>query len=101
MCVCVISIHLVQLREEQPLPQLKDSVLVCTEVLQEGGRASIDTELVRRLLEGLFSHYFSPYRQAYSPQDMEWFLQLANTNSEWRAATRQLSESVISSSYSG
>ena len=88
-----------QLGEGQSLPQLKNSVTVCTEVLQEGEGASIDTKLVQRLLESLFSHYFSPYQQAYTHQDMEWFLRLANTSSEWRAFTHRLG--VISSGDSG
>ena len=90
-----------QLREDQPLPLLKDSVAVCSEVLQEGGRANPNKKLICRLLEGLFSHYFPSFRQSFSPLDQLWFLQLANTHSEWRAVTQQITESVVSSSYSG
>ena len=94
---CFIS----QLREGQALPQLKDSVAVCSEVLQEGGSATLNKKIVCRLLEGLFSHYFSSFRQSFSCLDQLWFLQLANTHREWRAVTQQITESVVSSSYSG
>ena len=90
-----------QLREGQALPQLKDSVAVCSEVLQKGGSAIPNKKLVCRLLEGLFSHYFSSFRRSFSPLDQLWFLQLANTHGEWRAATQQITKSFVSSSYSG
>ena len=29
-------------------------------------------------MEGLFAHFFSPYRRGYQPKDVQLFLQLAN-----------------------
>ena len=40
---------------------------------------------VRLLVEGLFAHFFSPYRWGYNTEDIQWFLELANKQENWRA----------------
>ena len=40
---------------------------------------------VRLLLEGLFAHFFSPDRPGYHTEDVQWFLELANKQEQWKA----------------
>ena len=51
---------------------------------------------VRRLLEGLFAHFFSADRRAYHPEDVRWFLELANEQVEWRANIYEETADVVS-----
>ena len=36
-------------------------------------------------MEGLFAHFFSPYRRGYDTEDVQWFLELANKQKQWGA----------------
>ena len=36
-------------------------------------------------MESLFAHFFSPCRQGFHSEDVEWFLELANKQEQWRA----------------
>ena len=36
-------------------------------------------------MEGFFAHFFSPYREGYHTEDVQWFLELANQQEQWRA----------------
>ena len=40
---------------------------------------------VRLLVEGFFAHFFSSYRHGYHTEDVQWFLELANKQEQWRA----------------
>ena len=35
-------------------------------------------------MEGLFAHFFSPYRRGYHAEDVQWFLELANKQEHWK-----------------
>ena len=45
-------------------------------------------------MEGFFAHFFSPYRRGYHTEDVQWFLELANKQEQWRTnyAQHQLHE---------
>ena len=43
----------------------------------------IMTTIVRSIVEGLLSHFFSPDRPGYDREDVEWFLELANNEKQW------------------
>lgn len=38
---------------------------------------------VRRLMEGILAHFFSPYRPSYYQEDVVWLLKLANEQEQW------------------
>ena len=40
---------------------------------------------VMPFMEGLFAHFFSPYRRDYHTKDVQWFLELANEQKQWTA----------------
>ena len=40
---------------------------------------------VQLLVEGLFAHFFSSYRHGYHTEDVQWFLEQANKQEQWRA----------------
>ena len=42
-----------------------------------------DSRSVQLLMEGLFAHFFSPYRRGYHTEDIQWFLELANKQEHW------------------
>ena len=44
-----------------------------------------DNHHVRLIMEGLFAHFFSAERQSYHRDDVQWFLQLANEQGQWRS----------------
>ena len=47
-------------------------------------------------MEGLFAHFFSADRQDYHSEDIDWFLELANEQDEWRANLYEADADVIS-----
>ena len=47
-------------------------------------------------MEGLFAHFFSADRRAYHPEDVRWFLELANEQVEWRANIYEETADVVS-----
>ena len=49
-------------------------------------------------MEGLFAHFFSPYRRGYDTEDVQWFLELANKQKQWKA--NPLEHSVVVSALS-
>ena len=51
---------------------------------------------VRRLMEGLFAHFFSADRRAYHTEDVRWFLELANEQVEWKANVYEQDVGVVS-----
>ena len=40
---------------------------------------------IQLFVEGLFAHFFSPYRHGYHTEDVQWFLELANKQEHWKA----------------
>ena len=40
----------------------------------------------KSLLEGLLSHYFSPYLCEYNQEDVEWFFNQANKQVHWKVS---------------
>ena len=49
-------------------------------------------------MEGLFAHFFSPYRRGYDTEDVQWFLELANEQEQWGA--NPLERSIVVGSLS-
>ena len=47
-------------------------------------------------MEGLFAHFFSADRRAYHPEDVRWFLELANEQVEWKANVYEADADVVS-----
>ncbi len=47
----------------------------------------------RAALEGLLSHYFSPYQLNHHMEDMLWFMDLANRQHQWGPAATQDNDS--------
>ena len=48
-------------------------------------------------MEGLFAHFFSPYRCGYHTEDVLWFLEYANKQKQWTAnSTLQLPQGTVS-----
>ena len=72
--------------KQEASPRLQDVVSI---IVQELFGSSIDVALqhhntqLRRILEGLFSHYFSIHRPTPNAQDCQWFLELVNKNRHW------------------
>ena len=72
--------------KQEASPRLQDVVSI---IVQELVGSSIDVALqhhntqLRRILEGLFSHYFSIHRPTPNALDCQWFLELVNKNSHW------------------
>lgn len=58
-----------------------------------------DNPILGHIMEGLLGHFFSEYHSTYHPQDIQWFLQIANLQSHWQS-TFLMSE-VIEVEYSG
>ena len=54
----------------------------------------------RILLEGLFAHFFSPERGNYHPDDIRWFLELANCQKEWGSSQLDEKWGVLSADLS-
>ncbi len=83
------------------MPHLAEVTEVTVEVLSETAFSPglyQDNQKVRLLMEGLFAHFFSPYRPSYHPEDARWFMELANDQLQWQVT--DLSRSVIVRSYS-
>ena len=68
---------------EDFLPQLKGCCPRLAEVTSIV--CNHDSCSVRLLMEGLFAHFFSPYRKHYNTEDIQWFLELANEQEQWEA----------------
>ena len=64
-------------------PNLEEMVLVTLEILSETTTFS-RVRSVRLLVEGLFAHFFSMYRHGYHTEDIQWFLELANKQENWK-----------------
>ncbi len=54
-----------------------------TDMSRKLNSMSGQSDASRVLLEGLFSHFFSPERRHYHSDDIRWFLELANCHLEW------------------
>lgn len=71
-------------------PRLKD---VAEVVIQELTGASVEVALqdqntqLRRILEGLFNHYFSVHLPVHAAQDIQWFFEIVNKNTHWKIET--------------
>lgn len=46
-------------------------------------------------MEGLFAHFFSVERQSYHPNDIRWFMELANEQQQWCAKDLEIGAGVI------
>ena len=82
-------------------PRLAEITSVAVEVISETSFSPSlhrDSRSVRFLMEGLFAHFFSPYRRGYDTEDVQWFLELANEQEQWGA--NPLEHSVVVSSLS-
>ena len=55
-----------------------------------------DNDTVRILLEGLFAHFFSAERQSYHPNDVRWFMELANEQQQWCTKDLEKDSGVVS-----
>ena len=80
-------------------PRLSNVTNVAVEVLTSScftPSLHRDNQGVRRLMEGLFAHFFSADRQGYHPEDIDWFLELANEQHEWRANLYEADAGVVS-----
>ena len=65
-------------------PNLEEMVSVTLAILSETTTFS-SVRSVRLLVEGLFAHFFASYRHSYHTEDIQWFLELANKQENWRA----------------
>ena len=91
-----------QLKSE--CPRLSNVTNVAVEVLTSYSftpNLHRDNQGVRRLMEGLFAHFFSADRRGYHPEDVRWFLELANEQDEWKANVYEEDVGVVSSDLSG
>ena len=82
-------------------PRLAEVTSVVVEIISETSFSPSlhrDSRSVRLLMEGLFAHFFSPYRRGYDTEDVQWFLALANEQEQWGA--NPLERSVVVSSLS-
>ena len=82
-------------------PRLAEVTSVVVEIISETSFSPSlhrDSRSVRLLMEGLFAHFFSPYRRGYDTEDVQWFLELANEQEQWGA--NPLERSVVVSSLS-
>ena len=79
-----ISLFLLQLR--RICPNLAEVASVAVKVISE---TSSKIYSIRFLVEGFFAHFFSPYRRGYHTEDVQWFLELANKQEQWRASYAQ------------
>lgn len=68
-------------------PRLKDVVEV---IIEELTGSSVEVALqdqntqLRRILEGLFNHYFSMHLPVHNAKDIQWFLEMVNKNAHWK-----------------
>ena len=46
-------------------------------------KTQLETCSDQLLMEGLFAHFFSPYKCVYYTEDVQWFLMLANKQKHW------------------
>ena len=86
-----------QLKSE--CPRLSDVTNVAVEVLTANSFTPSlhrDNQGVRRLMEGLFAHFFSADRRGYHTEDIHWFLELANEQEDWRANKYETEAGVVS-----
>ena len=58
-------------------PRLAEVMPVAMEVISETSRS------VQFLIEGIFTHFFSPYRRSYHTNDVQRFMELANNQKHW------------------
>ena len=92
-------LFLTQLKVQCPrLPEVTSVVIDIISETSFSPSLHCDSHSVRLLLEGLFAHFFSPYRRSYDTKDVQWFLELANEQVNWRA--NPLERSVMVSSLS-
>ena len=66
-------------------PRLADAAQLAVEVMSSCCSENHDILDMRMITEGLFAHFFSPERQRYHPEDISWFLKLANEKFECTA----------------
>ena len=66
-------------------PRLADAAQLAVEVVSSCRSENHDFLDLRMITEGLFAHFFSPERQQYHPEDISWFLKLANEKFECTA----------------
>jgi hypothetical protein len=57
---------------------------VAGEVVSSTGRTTSCNPSAVLVMENLMAHFFSPMREDFCPEDVQWFLQLANTPKQWR-----------------
>jgi len=65
-------------------PRLEDLASVVLDCLSKS--TAWDLQQARGILEGLLSHFFSQLRAVYNSKDMQWFLELANSQKKWQAS---------------
>ena len=71
---------------ENFLSQLKGC---CPNLEEVTANEVIDNCLVMLFMEGLFAHFFSPYRRDYHTKDVQYFLKLANEQKQWTELKQQ------------
>lgn len=54
---------------------------------------------VRWVIEGLLTHFFSPDKPSFAPEDVVWFLELANHQKQWCCNTTDQVENPVAVSY--
>ena len=91
--------HPPQLRKDSP--RLGDIAKVTLETMTGSELSSAlakDSPQVRHTIEGLLEHFFSEHLMTYHPDDISWFLRIANQQTHWQATF--LMNEVIGVEYS-
>lgn len=68
------------LKLEGECPRLRDVAKVVQEELKSASNARI-----RNVVEGLLAHFFSSHRPNYPAEDILFFLEVANLQTQWQA----------------
>ena len=94
--------HLSQLRPNKEHAQLGEVVELVVEVLSPNQSCQASLQMcirpIQAALEGLLSHYFSPYQVNHHFEDIQWFLVLANRQGQWCSSPPKDMESIYEES---
>ena len=94
--------HPLQLRPNKEHAQLGEVVELVVVVLSPNQSCQASPQMcispIQAALEGLFSHYFSPYQVNHHFEDIQWFLVLANRQGQWCSSPPKDMESIYEES---
>ena len=80
----------------QDVPRLKHVATVVLKVFTGSESLRIRNQ-IEEIMEGLFAHFFSEHQSSYHVEDIRWFLEIANLQSQWQV--NYLMNEVIDAEY--